>query len=283
MPISKERAAELTELCRVFRIDVLTAIHAVQSGHPGGSLSVCEILTLLYQERMNVSPDRANDPDRDRLILSKGHAAAVTSLSQAIRGCYPVEEIFNEYATDFGRFGMHSCNLINPYVEVSTGALGHGLPIANGIAEALKKKGSSGRVYVVMGDGETDEGSIWEAAMLAHQLKLGNLIAFVDRNRLQLDGKTEDELQLEPYTDKWKAFSWNVIEVDGHDIEALVDVVDELPAPDSTVPTVIICNTVKGHGISFMENQIGWHTGELSDEDYEKALVELEAAYERGL
>ena len=178
---------------------------------------------------------------------------------------------------------MHSCNLCNPYVEVSTGSLGHGFPIASGIAKALKMKGNKeSRVYVVMGDGELNEGTMWESAMLAPQLKLGNLVGFVDRNRMQFDGQTEDIIDIEPLVDKWKAFRWNVKEVDGHDLNALVDVVDSLPDPASDVPTIIICNTVKGKKVSFMENVWSWHAGQLSDEDYRKAIADVNAAYERG-
>lgn len=260
----------------------LLAISSRTFVHIGGDLSAADFMTVIWQYAMRYDPKEPKWPARDRFVLSKGHAAAVTTFSQTIRGCYDVEQVFAEYGTNFGRFGMHSCNLINPYVEVSTGSLGHGLPVAVGLAEAVRKKGLSSRVFVVMGDGETDEGSIWEAAMLANALKLGNLIGFVDRNRLQFDGMTEDEHPLEPYADKWRAFGWNVVEVDGHDMAALIDVADALPEPGSKQPTVVICRTVKGHGVSFMENQIGWHGGMLTPEQYKTALQEITAAYERG-
>ena len=250
--------------------------------HIGGDLSSADFMTVIWQYAMRYDPKNPTWPDRDRFVLSKGHASAVTSFSQAILGIYDVEEIFNEYATDYGRFGMHSCNLVNKYVEVSTGSLGHGLPVAVGIAEAIRRKGIKSRVYVVMGDGETNEGSIWEGVMYANQLGLGNLIGFVDRNKLQLDAKTEDEVKLEPFADKWRSFGWDVREVDGHNIAALVDMIDKLPAPDSNKPTIIICNTVKGKGVSFMENMTTWHAGMIDNEKYELALKEINEAHKRG-
>lgn len=251
--------------------------------HIGGDLSATDIMTVIWQYALKFDLQNPKFEGRDRFVLSKGHAAALVSFCQAMRGCYDIEQIHKEYATDFGRFGMHSCNLCNPYVEVSTGSLGHGFPIASGIAKALKMKGNKeSRVYVVMGDGELNEGTMWESAMLAPQLKLGNLVGFVDRNRMQFDGQTEDIIDIEPLVDKWKAFRWNVKEVDGHDLNALVDVVDSLPDPASDVPTIIICNTVKGKKVSFMENVWSWHAGQLSDEDYRKAIADVNAAYERG-
>jgi transketolase len=249
--------------------------------HIGGDMSVCDMMTVIWQYAMRYDVKDPQWEDRDRFILSKGHAAAVTSFSQAAIGCYDPDEIYAEYATDFGRFGMHSCNLINPYVEVSTGSLGHGLPVAGGIAAALRAKGSESRVYVVCGDGELHEGSIWEAAMSSRHFRLGNLVVFIDRNRLSLDGGTEDLMSLEPLADKWRAFGWNVIEVDGHSMEALVDTVDALPSADGGVPTVIIGNTVKGHGIGFMENNPSWHTGLINAEQLDGAKAELLAAFSK--
>lgn len=248
--------------------------------HIGGDMSCCDIMTAIWQYAIRYDPKNPHWEERDRFVLSKGHAAAVTSFSQAAIGCYNVEDIYKEYATDFGRFGMHSCNLRNPYVDVSTGSLGHGFPIAEGIATALKAKGSKSRVFTVVGDGECQEGSIWEAAMAAVKHKLGNLIVFVDRNRLSFDGPTEEYMPLDDMAARWKAFNWNVIEVgNGNDMEQLIDTVDRLPKSDSEIPTVIICNTVKGHGISFMENNQKWHAGMINDENYEKAVAEVQSAY----
>jgi transketolase len=249
--------------------------------HLGGDMSVCDMMTAIWQYAIRYD---AGDPaweKRDRFILSKGHAAAVTSFSQAAIGCYDPEEIYAEYGTDYGRFGMHSCNLINPYVEVSTGSLGHGLPVAGGIAAALLAKGSQSRVWVVVGDGEMHEGTIWEAAMSSAHYKLGNLIVFVDRNNMSLDGNTEDLMSLEPVAGKWRAFGWNVIEVDGHDMAQLVDAIDALPQPGKGLPTVAIGDTVKGHGVSFMENNAAWHNGRLNAEQLSQAKAELRAEFEK--
>lgn len=248
--------------------------------HIGGDLSVADMMTVIWQYAMNYDASKPDWEERDRFVLSKGHAAAVTSFSQAAIGCYDVADIYKEYATDFGRFGMHSCNLRNPYVEVSTGSLGHGLPVASGIAAALKKKKLDSRVFVVMGDGEQQEGSIWEAAMTAAHYKLGNLVGFIDKNGLSFDGKTKDIMNIEPLADKWRAFGWNVVEVDGHSMEALVDAVDGLPAPDSDLPTVIIGDTEKGHGVSYMTNVVGWHAGMVSDENYALAVSEIQGEYD---
>ena len=247
--------------------------------HIGGDMSCCDFMTVIWQYAMRYDTKNPRWEDRDRFVLSKGHAAAVTSFSQAAIGCYDAQDIFKEYATDNGRFGMHSCNLKNPYVDVSTGSLGHGLPIAGGLAAALRKKGSSSRVYVVIGDGECHEGSIWEAAMAVAGYKLGNLILFADRNRMSLDGPTEDLMPLEPYAEKWKNFGWNVIETDGHNIDSLVDIVDKLPAADSKKPTAVICNTVKGKWLSFIENDAVWHAGMISDEMAETGKRELREAF----
>ncbi|MGJ7094711.1 transketolase [Vibrio hannami] len=247
--------------------------------HIGGDFSVVEVMTVLWQYAIKYDANNPQWEQRDRFVLSKGHAAAVTSFSQAIRGCYDAEDIYKEYASDNGRFGMHSCNLINPYVDVSTGSLGHGLPVAVGRAKALRDKASDSRVYVVIGDGELNEGSMWEGIMTAAHYKLGNVVAFLDYNKLQFDGFTKDVMGMDPMTDKWKAFGWNVIEVDGHDIKALVDVVDHLPSPQSDAPTLVLCNTVKGNGISYMANSKKWHAGQLSDADYQQAMKDIEQNY----
>ena len=249
--------------------------------HIGGDLSACDMMTAIWQYAIRYDVKNPRWEGRDRFVLSKGHAAAVTSFSQAAIGCYNVEDIYKEYATDFGRFGMHSCNLANPYVDVSTGSLGHGLPVATGLAAALKRKVSDSRVYCVVGDGECGEGSIWEAALFARHYKLGNLAVFVDRNRFSFDGPTEEYMAMEPFADKWRAFGWNVVEINGHDMEQILDAIDNLPAVSSDVPTVIIGKTVKGHGVSFMENNVSWHAGTLNDADWEKAKAEITEAYER--
>ena len=248
--------------------------------HIGGDMSVCDVMTVIWQYAMKYDPQNPKMEERDRFILSKGHAAAVTSLNQALLGCYDMQDIFNEFATNYGRFGMHSCNLINPHVEVSTGSLGHGLPVAAGIAQALKLKGNTtSRVYVVMGDGEQAEGSIWEAALSAPQFKLGNLVGVIDRNRCSLMGYTEERMPMDDLAEKWRAFRWNVIEIDGHDMNQLIDTFDNLPDPTSDVPTLIICDTEKGHGVSFMANNPDWHMGNITEETLNNALAEVQDAY----
>ncbi len=275
MPISKERAAELTELCRVFRIDVLTAIHAIQSGHPGGSLSVCEILTLLYQERMNVSPDRAGDPDRDRLILSKGHAAPMLYRNLVEKGFLPKDAMSTLRRTNSLLQGHPSTH--TPGVEMPAGPLGLGLAAAQGMAIGLRMNGSPARVYAILGDGEQDEGAVWEAAMSAPKFKLSNLTAVVDYNKVQLDGTVDEVMPLGDLPAKWRAFGWNVIECDGHSIEALSDAFDAAES-HTEGPSVIIAHTVKGKGVSFMEGQAGWHGKAIDDESFAKAMAELGGA-----
>jgi len=248
--------------------------------HIGGDLSVADIMTVLWQYKINYDVNNPKWEYRDRFILSKGHAAAVTSYNQAAIGCYGHEDINKEYASDNGRFAMHSCNLINPHVEVSTGSLGHGLPVGAGVAAGFRLKGNNqSRVYVVMGDGEQSEGSIWEAIMNAKHQKLGNLIGIIDENKLGFDGTLVEISGLTDLAGKYKAFGWNVVEVDGHDISQLIKVFDNLPPVDSNTPTVVVCKTIKGRGVDFMENNVKWHAGQMSMENRDSAIEQLEQAY----
>ena len=245
--------------------------------HIGGDLSVCDMMTVLWQYKLRYDPNNTSSIDRDRFILSKGHAAAVMSLNQAYLGCFSKEEFFNEYATNEGRFSMHSCKLVNPYVEVSTGSLGHGLSIATGIATGIRRKNNNtSRVYVVMGDGELSEGSVWEAAMHAAHYKLGNLIAIVDNNGLGADGSIDELTGLGNVSNKFQSFGWNVIDINGHQIKEIVGAFDALPSPSSFVPTVVIGKTVKGNGVSFMRNNVNWHAGKITESQYIQALKEVE-------
>lgn len=248
--------------------------------HIGGDLSVADVMCALWQWQMRYDPSNPKDERRDRFVLSKGHAAAVTSFNQAAIGCYDVADIFAEYAHDNGRFAMHSCNLINPHVEVSTGSLGHGLPVAAGIAQALKLKGNTeSRVYVVMGDGEQDEGSIWEAVFNAAHYHLGNLIGILDCNKLGFDGTVDQITGLGDIADKYRVSGWNVTEIDGHDMGSIIDAFNRLPSTDFDKPTLIVCHTVKGHGVDFMENTVAWHAGRLSPESRDEAIHQLEDAF----
>ena len=251
--------------------------------HIGGDLSITDVMTVLWQYQMKYNPADPKDESRDRFVLSKGHASAVTSFNQAAIGCFSTEDVINEYATDQGRFSMHSCNLVNPYVEVSTGSLGHGLPIACGIAAALRVKGNNtSRVYTVMGDGEQSEGSIWESVMNAWHYQLGNLVAVVDNNGLEADGSLNDITGLNDVAEKYKSFGWNVVEIDGNSIEQIRNAFDYLPSPTSLIPTVIVANTIKGKGVPFMENNNRWHTGKITDEQLQDAINHLNQEYESG-
>ena len=245
--------------------------------HIGGDLSIAEVMTVLWQYQMRFDPENPKDELRDRFVLSKGHASAVTYFNQAMLGCYPAEEIIRKYVKDESIFSMHPCTLVNPYYEISTGSLGHGLPIACGIAAALRLKGNqTSRVYVVMGDGEQEEGSVWEGAMNAVHQKAGNLIAIIDANGLQADGELRRISGIGDIAGKYRAFGWNVKELDGHKISEIKKALDEIPPADSEVPTVLICRTIKGHGIPYMENNPKWHAGKISIEQYQEAVALLE-------
>ncbi|KMO85973.1 hypothetical protein AB840_10565 [Megasphaera cerevisiae DSM 20462] len=260
----------------------LLKLCSIQSIHIGGDLSITDVMTVLWQYQMKYNTQNVQDEFRDRFVLSKGHASAVTTFNQAAIGCFTTENVYREYATDEGRFSMHSCNLVNPYVEVSTGSLGHGFPIACGIAAALRLKNNhKSRVYVVMGDGEQSEGSIWEAAMNAVHYKLGNLVTIVDFNGLEADGSLNEITALGDIAVKYRAFGWNVQEFDGNDVAQIKKHFDNLPSPDSDIPTVFICHTIKGKGVSFMENQVRWHAGKITKEQYTKCINELENVYKK--
>ena len=247
-----------------------------QNIHIGGDLSITDVMTVLWQYKIKYDPNNLLDENRDRFVLSKGHASAVLCLNQAAIGCFSVDDVFNEYATDTGRFSMHACKLLNPYVEVSTGSLGHGMPIACGIAAALKLKGNvSSRVYTIMGDGEQAEGAIWEAALNAVHYKLGNLVAIVDCNKLEADGFLQDITSMHSIPTLYRALGWNVIEIDGNSIREIVDCFDNIPKPSSDIPTVIVAHTVKGKGVSFMENQVRWHAGKITNEQLAESTKNL--------
>lgn len=260
----------------------LLELCSVQAIHIGGDLSIADVMTVLWQYQMNYDVKDISNESRDRFVLSKGHASAVTSFNQAAIGCFSKDDVIREYATDGGRFSMHSCNLVNPYVEVSTGSLGHGFPVACGMAAALRLKGNcKSRVYVVMGDGEQSEGSVWEAAMNAVHYQLGNLIAIVDFNGLEADGTIDDVTGLGNIAGKYREFGWNVCELDGNCVEEIKQQFDSLPLPNTDRPTVLICNTIKGKGVSFMENQICWHAGKITKSQYEECCSALDAEFNR--
>lgn len=257
------------------RMDLLKMIHRAKAGHTGGSLSNTDILTALYYRVMRIDPQRPDWEDRDRFIASKGHSVESLWCILADRGFFPVEELetFSQFGT---RLIGHPNNEV-PGIEMNTGALGHGLSISVGMALASKRNGQDYRVFCLMGDGEQAEGSIWEAAMAGAHYKLDNLIGIVDRNRLQISGSTEEVIGLEPLEEKWAAFGWHVISLDGNDMSALVQAFESLPAA-ANKPTLIMANTVKGKGVSFAENSPQWHHRVPSDAELEKALMELAEA-----
>ena len=273
MELTMERQKELEALCLRFRREVLTGIYRAQSGHPGGSLSVCEILTLLYQHRMNVpAPDA---PERDRLVLCKGHAAPMLYRNLIEKGFLPADSM--DTLRRFGSELQGHPSIHTPGIDLPSGPLGIGLAAAQGMALGLRLNGSSARVYAVLGDGELDEGAVWEAAASSAKFGLDNLCAVVDYNKVQLDGTTDEIMPLRDLEAKWQAFGWHVIRVDGHDLRALNRAFDAAEARKG-VPTVIIADTVKGKGVSFMEGQAGWHGKAIDPDSYQKAMAELGGA-----
>lgn len=255
---------QLEQKARKIRRLILCMLEKAGSGHTGGSLSAVEILTVLYFHHLRHRPTDPHWEERDRFILSKGHSAPVLYAVLAESGYFPLSWL--EHLREIGHpLQGHPCMNKTPGLEASTGSLGQGLSIGCGMAWAARRGGTAGRVYVLLGDGECDEGQVWEAAMFARHYRLDNLTALVDRNALQVDGATEKVMSLEPFADKWRAFGWEVLEVDGHDIEALMSALQRANAVKGT-PTVIIAHTVKGKGISFMEGRVEWH-GRAPDRD----------------
>ena len=270
--MSPSRATELSTLCTTFRRDVLQAIHDVQSGHPGGSLSVCEILSVIYLEQATLYPDDPARMDQDRVVLCKGHAAPMLYRVLAEKGYFPKKELRNLRQIDSLLQGHPSVH--TPGVDMPSGPLGIGLAAAQGIALGMRLNGLDNYVYAVLGDGEINEGTVWETAMSAPKFKLDHLIAIIDRNRVQLDGTMEEIMPTEPLAEKWAAFGWNVITCDGHNVAAL-DAAISLAKTNFGSPTMIIANTIKGKGVSFMEGKNTWHGAAISDENLAQALKEL--------
>ncbi|MBD0382758.1 transketolase [Paenibacillus sp. WST5] len=260
------------------RMDLLKMIHGANTGHTGGSLSNTDIITALYYKIMNIDPKNPKWEERDRFIASKGHSVESLWCILADKGFFPKEELatFSQFGT---RLIGHPNNKV-PGIEMNTGALGHGLAISVGMALAAKRDGKSYRVFCLMGDGEQAEGSVWEAAMAGPHYKLDNLVGIIDRNRLQISGSTEEVMGLEPLEEKWAAFGWNVISIDGNDMEALVEAFGSVPTVPGK-PTLIMANTVKGKGISFAENKPAWHHHVPNDAELEQALAELSASLEQ--
>jgi transketolase len=247
--------------------------------HIGGDLSMTDLLIGLYHHGMKVDPRDIKSPTRDRFLLSKGHGAVCMYIAMSLRGYFDYNEIVRTYGQLDSAYGMHPCKIQLPGVECSTGSLGQGLAVAAGLAFSAKQKKEKHRVFCMMGDGETCEGEVWEAANTAGSYKLGNLIGVVDRNKQLMTSFDGDYMNLEPYAAKWRAFNWNVVELDGHDMTQIVDALDNLPPATNEKPTVLIASTVKGKGVKFMEHDLGWHAGALSKADMDKAMAEIEAGY----
>lgn len=243
------------------------------SGHPGGSLSATDIVASLFFHEMNVDAGEPKMADRDRFVLCKGHAAPALYSALALKGFFPREDVFTLRKLGSHLQGHPDMKKL-PGVDVSTGSLGQGLSMASGMALAGKLDKVPYRVYAVLGDGELEEGQVWEGAMFAAHYKLDNLCAFVDNNGLQIDGNIDDVMSPNPIADKWRAFGWNVIEIDGHDIQEIFMALDKAKTVKGQ-PTMIVAHTVKGKGVSFMENQAGWHGAAPKPEEKERALAEL--------
>ena len=260
-------------IAREIRRELLNMVYRTKSGHIGSSLSTVEILVALYFKCLRISPKEPEDKNRDRFILSKGHGCPALYATLAHRGFFG-SDVLNGFAVDGGTLEQHPTRNIAQGIEVSTGSLGHGLSIGVGMAIAAKYDKSNYRIVVLLSDGEMDEGSVWEAAMLASHHKLDNLVAIVDYNKIQALGRTNEVVNLEPVAEKWHSFGWEAEEIDGHDFEQIINALERAPFRQLK-PSVIIAHTVKGKGISFMEDKLLWHYRCPDEKEYAKALKEL--------
>ena len=271
---SEQLVKELGEKAKRLRSEIIKMIYTAQSGHPGGSLSAADIITVLYFHQMRINPENPLWEDRDRFVLSKGHAAPALYAALAELGYFPKENL-----SSLRQIGSilqgHPDMRKTPGIDMSTGSLGNGLSIGIGMALSARLSKKDYDVYVLIGDGECDEGGIWEAAMAAAKYRFDNLIAICDFNRVQLDGSIDEIMPLDSLPEKWKAFNWNVIEIDGHSVLEILDSLDEARRAKNP-PSIIIAHTVKGKGVSYMENKYEWHGKAPSPEEYEIALRELE-------
>jgi len=266
---------ELQEIACKVRIGIIEGVHAAKAGHPGGSLSIAEILTYLYFKEMNIDPKNPKDAKRDRFVLSKGHAAPALYATLALRGYFSPDELLTLRQIG-SRLQGHPDMKNIPGVDMSTGSLGQGISAAVGMALSSKHFGDNYNVYTILGDGEIEEGQVWEAAMFAANKKLSNLTAFVDLNNLQIDGTIDEVNSAKPVDKKFEAFGWYVITIDGHDYDAIEAALNEAKTVDK--PVAIIANTIKGKGVSYMENAVNWHGAAPNDELYAVAINELTAA-----
>lgn len=266
---------ELSCLAYDLRKKVVEMVVSGKGGHIGGDMSVIDVLVALYFKEMNISPKNMDDPDRDRFVMSKGHSVEAYYAVLAAKGFFPMEEVIEKFSKFGSPYIGHPNNKL-PGIEMNSGSLGHGLSVAIGMALAGKMDKRDYRVYVVMGDGELAEGSVWEGAMAGGHYKLDNLCAVIDRNRLQISGTTEYVMNQESQEERWATFGWHVISIDGNDVDALDRAFDEAKATKGK-PTLIVANTTKGCGVSFMENKAAWHHKVPTPEEYEQGMAELKA------
>ncbi len=264
---------ELEKKARKIREDIIEEVYSAKSGHPGGSLSVADILTVLYFREMNIHPENPDWEDRDRFVLSKGHCSPALYSCLANRGFFPIEDLKTFRNINSYLQGHPDKNKI-PGVDMTTGSLGQGLSAANGMAIAGKMDQKDYRVYCVLGDGEIEEGQVWEAAMAANKYKLDNLCVMVDNNNLQIDGTIEEVMSSYPIDEKFRSFGFQVINIDGHDMEEIIKAF-EVAKNVKGKPTCIIAKTIKGKGVTFMENQAGWHGKAPNEEQYKQAISEM--------
>lgn len=270
--MDKTKLSHLSSVANEIRKGALTAVYSGKSGHPGGSLSIADILAYLYFEEMNVDPKNPKNPDRDRFVLSKGHACPALYAALALKGFFPVEEL-----KTFRKLGSflqgHPDMKHTPGIDMSSGSLGQGISAACGMALSGKISEKNYRVWTILGDGECEEGQVWEAAMFAAHYKLNNLCAFIDFNGLQIDGDVRQVMNPTPLDEKFRAFGWNVVCIDGHNFEEIEEAVEA--AKNSALPTAVIAKTIKGKGVSFMENEAGWHGNAPNEEQYKIGMADL--------
>lgn len=267
----------LTEKAKEIRLEVIKMIHQAQSGHPGGSLSAADLVAALYFHELKLDPSKPDWPDRDRFILSKGHACPVLYAALCLRGYFEKHVLGNLRAFGSPLQG-HPDMKKTPGLDATTGSLGQGLSIGVGMAIGALMSRRKSRIFVLMGDGELNEGQVWEAALSAAKYRLGNLVVIVDKNGLQNDGRTEDIMPMGVIEDKWRAFDWRTRAIDGHNFDEILDAL-EWASMECECPSVIIANTVKGRGVSFMENEVTWHSGAISGSQLEQAIAELEGKW----
>src|SRR5699024_5599598 len=272
--VVKEKVKLIKDKAKMSRLNTIDLISKAKSGHYGSSFSSSEIFATLYYHVLNYDSKNPDWSDRDRFVMGKGHAAVGVYPILADVGFFPKEEL--ETYTQLGSpFGDHPDMTKINRIDFSSGSIGHGISVVVGMTLGARLDEKGYRTYIIMGDVELQEGQVWEAAMSASKFKLGNLIAIVDNNKGTVDGFTEELMNVNPIKEKWESFGWNVIHVDGHDVEEFIDIFDNLPSTDSEKPTAIICNTIPGKGVSFMENGYEWHVANLGEGDIEKAIEEI--------